>query len=115
MSCAVRRPVSSIGLFWSASGSFRRVTASRGNAGPLVRQRRQAAHLSQLDLALEAGVSPRHLSFVELGKSRPSGAATPLAVVQATLTAVYDRPGITRWHPRGLGPMIPRCPRRLHS
>jgi transcriptional regulator with XRE-family HTH domain len=39
-----------------------------------VRQRRQAARLSQLDLALEAGVSPRHLSFVELGKSRPSPA-----------------------------------------
>jgi transcriptional regulator with XRE-family HTH domain len=39
-----------------------------------VRQRRQAARLSQLDLALEAGISPRHLSFVELGKSRPSPA-----------------------------------------
>jgi transcriptional regulator with XRE-family HTH domain len=56
------------------SGSFRRVTASRGSAGPLVRQRRKAARLSQLDLALEAGISPRHLSFVELGKSRPSPA-----------------------------------------
>jgi transcriptional regulator with XRE-family HTH domain len=28
--------------------------------------------MSQLDLALEAGVSPRHLSFVETGRSRPS-------------------------------------------
>src|SRR5439155_20488363 len=28
--------------------------------------------LSQLDLALEAGVSARHLSFVETGRSRPS-------------------------------------------
>jgi len=37
-----------------------------------VRQARQAARYSQLDLALEVGVSPRHLSFVELGKSRPS-------------------------------------------
>jgi transcriptional regulator with XRE-family HTH domain len=27
--------------------------------------------MSQLDLALEAGVSPRHLSFVETGRSRP--------------------------------------------
>ena len=27
---------------------------------------------SQLDLALEVGVSPRHLSFVETGRSRPS-------------------------------------------
>jgi transcriptional regulator with XRE-family HTH domain len=57
-----------------ASGSVRGVTASRGSAGPLVRQRRKAARLSQLDLALETGISPRHLSFVELGKSRPSPA-----------------------------------------
>jgi len=57
-----------------APGSVRRVTASRGSAGPLVRQRRKAARLSQLDLALEVGISPRHLSFVELGKSRPSPA-----------------------------------------
>jgi transcriptional regulator with XRE-family HTH domain len=57
-----------------ASGSVRRVTASRGSAGPLVRQHRKAARLSQLDLALEVGISPRHLSFVELGKSRPSPA-----------------------------------------
>jgi transcriptional regulator with XRE-family HTH domain len=28
--------------------------------------------LSQLDLALESGVSPRHLSFVETGRARPS-------------------------------------------
>jgi len=42
-----------------------------------VRQRRKAARLSQLDLALEAGISPRHLSFVELGKSRPSPAFLP--------------------------------------
>jgi len=53
-------------------GSVRRVMPSRGHAGPLVRQRRKAARFSQLDLALEVGISPRHLSFVELGKSRPS-------------------------------------------
>ena len=40
--------------------------------GELVRQKRAAAHLSQLDLVLRAGVSARHLGFVELGKSRPS-------------------------------------------
>jgi transcriptional regulator with XRE-family HTH domain len=33
---------------------------------------RQRRRLSQLDLALEAGVSTRHLSFVETGRSRPS-------------------------------------------
>jgi transcriptional regulator with XRE-family HTH domain len=33
---------------------------------------RQRRRLSQLELALEAGVSARHLSFVETGRSRPS-------------------------------------------
>ena len=40
--------------------------------GPLLREWRQRRHLSQLDLALEAEVSARHLSFVETGRSRPS-------------------------------------------
>lgn len=40
--------------------------------GELIRESRTRAHLSQMDLALSAGVSTRHLGFVELGKSRPS-------------------------------------------
>jgi transcriptional regulator with XRE-family HTH domain len=44
----------------------------RTTVGDLIRQRRAEAHLSQLDLALAAGVSARHLGFVELGRSRPS-------------------------------------------
>jgi transcriptional regulator with XRE-family HTH domain len=40
--------------------------------GTLLRDWRQRRRLSQLDLALEAGVSARHLSFVETGRSRPS-------------------------------------------
>jgi transcriptional regulator with XRE-family HTH domain len=40
--------------------------------GPLLRDWRKRRRLSQLDLALEAGVSARHLSFVETGRSRPS-------------------------------------------
>jgi transcriptional regulator with XRE-family HTH domain len=40
--------------------------------GPLLRDWRLRRRLSQLDLALEAGVSARHLSFVETGRSRPS-------------------------------------------
>jgi len=40
--------------------------------GPLVRDWRTRRRRSQLDLALEVGVSPRHLSFVETGRSRPS-------------------------------------------
>ena len=40
--------------------------------GPLLRDWRQRRRLSQLELALEAGVSARHLSFVETGRARPS-------------------------------------------
>lgn len=40
--------------------------------GALLREWRSVRRLSQLDLALQAGVSARHLSFVETGKSRPS-------------------------------------------
>jgi transcriptional regulator with XRE-family HTH domain len=46
-------------------------TAS-ARVGPLLRDWRQRRRLSQLDLALDAGVSARHLSFVETGRSRPS-------------------------------------------
>ena len=40
--------------------------------GTLLRDWRQRRRLSQLDLALEAGVSARHLSFLETGRSKPS-------------------------------------------
>ena len=40
--------------------------------GFLLKTWRQRRKLSQLDLALEAGVSQRHLSFLESGRSRPS-------------------------------------------
>jgi transcriptional regulator with XRE-family HTH domain len=48
------------------------VTATEHRIGPLLRDWRRRRRLSQLDLALEAGVSARHLSFVETGRSRPS-------------------------------------------
>jgi transcriptional regulator with XRE-family HTH domain len=44
----------------------------RAGVGPLLREWRRRRRLSQLDLALEAGVSARHLSFVETGRARPS-------------------------------------------
>src|ERR1700739_4921923 len=40
--------------------------------GPLLRRCREARHLSQLELALEADVSARHLSFLETGRAEPS-------------------------------------------
>ncbi|QIL83910.1 helix-turn-helix domain-containing protein [Diaphorobacter sp. HDW4A] len=40
--------------------------------GRMVRDWRLRRHLSQMDLALEAGLSTRHLSFIETGRSKPS-------------------------------------------
>ena len=42
------------------------------HAGELLREWRQRRRLSQLDLAIQADVSARHLSFVETGRSRPT-------------------------------------------
>ena len=42
------------------------------SVGGLLREWRQRRHLSQLDLASEAEVSTRHLSFVETGRAAPS-------------------------------------------
>jgi len=46
--------------------------ASLPTVGTLLRDWRRRRRMSQLDLALEAGISARHLSFVETGRSRPS-------------------------------------------
>jgi transcriptional regulator with XRE-family HTH domain len=46
-------------------------TAAHSQVGSLLRQWRERRRLSQLDLALEAGISARHLSFVETGRSKP--------------------------------------------
>ena len=40
--------------------------------GAMLRDWREDRRRSQMDLAIEVGVSTRHLSFVETGKSRPS-------------------------------------------
>ncbi|MET9133896.1 helix-turn-helix domain-containing protein [Streptomyces antibioticus] len=46
-------------------------TAAPG-VGPLLRAWRERRRISQLELALRAGSSARHISFVETGRSRPS-------------------------------------------
>jgi transcriptional regulator with XRE-family HTH domain len=48
------------------------VAANRPPVGAMLREWRQRRRLSQFDLALEAGVSARHVSFVETGRARPS-------------------------------------------
>ena len=47
-------------------------TLPRASLGDLLRDWRKRRHQSQLALALQAGISQRHLSFVESGRSQPS-------------------------------------------
>jgi transcriptional regulator with XRE-family HTH domain len=51
---------------------MRGVDSMTTHSGTLLREWRTSRRLSQLDLALEANVSPRHLSCVETGKAQPS-------------------------------------------
>ena len=53
------------------------VSADRSRSRPIhigdhLREWRQRRHLSQLDLAVDAEISARHLSFVETGRAAPS-------------------------------------------
>jgi transcriptional regulator with XRE-family HTH domain len=58
------------GYYW---GMAQQAFSSRPQrVGDLIKDWRTRRRMSQLDLALEAGVSQRHLSFVESGRSSPS-------------------------------------------
>jgi transcriptional regulator with XRE-family HTH domain len=46
--------------------------ATDSRVGPLLREWRARRRHTQLELALEAGISARHLSFIETGRSQPS-------------------------------------------
>ena len=46
--------------------------AAANQVGQLLRQWRERRAVSQLHLAVEAGISTRHLSFLETGRARPS-------------------------------------------
>ncbi|MQY17704.1 helix-turn-helix domain-containing protein [Nocardia macrotermitis] len=48
------------------------MTAAPPRVGPLLREWRNRRRLSQLELALAADSSARHISFIETGRSRPS-------------------------------------------
>lgn len=55
--------------------------SSHASVGLLLREWRGRRRLTQLELALDAGISARHLSFVETGRSRP-GREMLLAVAE---------------------------------
>jgi transcriptional regulator with XRE-family HTH domain len=61
-----------------------KVSAARAEFCTLLREWRKARGLSQLDLALEADVSARNLSFLESGRAQPSRAMT-LQLAEALL------------------------------
>lgn len=54
------------------SSTIRLQRMNEAAVGAMLRDWRQRRRLSQMDLALDAGVSTRHLSFVETGRSKPS-------------------------------------------
>jgi transcriptional regulator with XRE-family HTH domain len=58
--------------------------------GPLLRDWRARRRRSQLDLALDVGVSPRHLSFVETGRAQAS-AAMLLAIAEGLDLPLRER------------------------
>lgn len=60
------------------------------SVGQWLRQLRQQARLSQLELALQAGMSQRHLSCVETGRAQPS------AQLLHSLLSTLDTPLQTR-------------------
>ena len=60
--------------------------------GDLLRDWRQRRRLSQLDLAVEANVSTRHLSFIETGRASPS--REMVLLLARALDAIAARPGV---------------------
>ena len=69
------------------------ITAETRTVGTMLRAWRTARGKSQLTLALEAGVSSRHLSFVETGRSAPSREMV-LTIAEALEVPLRDRNGL---------------------
>jgi transcriptional regulator with XRE-family HTH domain len=63
---------------------------ARASVGELMREWRTRRRRSQMDLSLEVGVSTRHLSFVETGRSKPS-AELVLAVADRLEVPLRER------------------------
>jgi transcriptional regulator with XRE-family HTH domain len=64
--------------------------SSDARVGPLLREWRKRRRLTQLELALDAGISARHLSFVETGRSKP-GREMMLRVLEHLEVPFRDR------------------------
>src|SRR5690349_17172093 len=58
--------------------------------GSMLRKWREQRRLTQLEVALDAGISARHLSFVETGRSKP-GRAMLLSVAERLAIPYRER------------------------
>jgi transcriptional regulator with XRE-family HTH domain len=91
-------------------------------AGQLIRAWRLTRARSQMALALDAGISPRHLSFVETGRARPSREtllllAEALEVPLRERNALLEAAGYARAYPEsGLdAPELTQVKRQLQA
>jgi transcriptional regulator with XRE-family HTH domain len=67
-----------------------KIRSQASELGTLLRRWRDARNKSQIALSLDAGVSQRHLSFIEIGRSTPSR-ATLLGIADALDVPFRDR------------------------
>jgi transcriptional regulator with XRE-family HTH domain len=80
-------------------------STSQGNElGALLRRWREVRNKSQMALSLDTGVSQRHLSFIEIGRSSPSR-ATLLGIANALEVPFSDRNALLL--AAGYAPMYP--------
>src|SRR2546425_533479 len=79
--------------------------SSQPGVGPLLREWRERRRLTQLELALDAGISTRHLSFVETGTleaepraaaADPRAARDPIPGAESSAARRGPRPGLPR-------------------
>src|ERR1700722_8086957 len=84
--------------------------ATDASPGTLLRQWRERRRRTQLDLALDAGISARHLSFVETGRSQP-GAEIILRLAEQLALAFRERNALLP----AAGPAPPFPERRLED
>src|SRR5680860_549020 len=61
-----------VGAHQGGTGIIEHMSIMERTVGDVLRDWRRRRHFSQLDLAVEAEVSTRHLSFLETGRSQPS-------------------------------------------
>lgn len=79
-------------------------TVATPNFGDALRAWRQARGLSQLDLALAAGASPRHVSFLETNRAKPSRdmvltLADAMVIPRAARNALLNAAGYAPLYP----------------